>query len=381
MGEHSVVYGHPALVAALDLRLTVRIRPGEGPDGISLALPRVEHGERTDWPAVIAYAERARRRWEAYAAAPRAEGFAAVRGRDPGHVVKVALGEAARHLGERRGPPMALSVASEIPIGSGFGSSAALAVATLGAYLSFRDRLPAPPVLEKLALEVERRQHGFPSGVDGASVLHGGLVWAETVRGDGDAGFPDGSRPTPAPPGEGRVAPAGARRLAVRPLDEGDPRPQLERFRIFDTGTPAESTGAVVAAVRERLDRESGRLRDVLGAMGRATRRFRDAVLDPTAPEDRVAGPVREFEAGLEALGVVPDRVAALVRRVEERGGVAKISGAGALSSPPSGPPGAGCLLVRAPVAEEVGGWPFLDGLRRLGVTLGAEGLRVERAA
>ncbi|HSS52187.1 MAG TPA: hypothetical protein VLX28_24870, partial [Thermoanaerobaculia bacterium] len=97
MGEHAVVYGRPALVAALDLRLTVRIAPRT--DGaVVLDLPGLGHTEETSWAALRAYARSVRESWQAYSREPAPERFRAVRRADPGHVVKVALGEAMETL-------------------------------------------------------------------------------------------------------------------------------------------------------------------------------------------------------------------------------------------------------------------------------------------
>src|SRR5262252_4539499 len=103
MGEHAVVYGRPALVAALDLRLTVRIAPrAEG--GVLLDLPGLDHREETSWEEIVGYARAARESWHAYSQEPGPERFRAVRGEDPAHVVKVALGEAAGASSERPHP-------------------------------------------------------------------------------------------------------------------------------------------------------------------------------------------------------------------------------------------------------------------------------------
>lgn len=358
MGEHAVVYGHPALVAAVNLRLRARFgspraTAGEGPGGrrappaVELLLPRVGHRERIRWPGVVAYAAAARERWERYASAPDSAAFARLRGRDPAHLVKVALGEASRHLGEGEGPPLLLEVDSELPLGSGFGSSAALAVAVAGGYLAWRGRAVPCDELERLALEVERRQHGLPSGVDAATVLRGGILWA-------------------------RRAPGGGLRL--RSLDL--PALHLERFRAFDTGSPAEPTGAVVAAVRERVDAEPRRLGRVLERLGELTAGFRDALAGGSAEE--VVELIRRYEEGLETLGVVPRRVREVIRRVEAEGGAAKISGAGALTSPRAGPPGGGSLLVYHPRPESAAGWDFLADFPRHALSLGAPGFRRE---
>lgn len=354
MGEHAVVYGEPALVAAVDLRLEAHFEgiEGGGPAGpeAPVELRSEERGRalRLRWADVLGYAEAARERWETFAAAPGPVAYARLRGDDPAHLVKVALGEAAARLGERAPPGLRLEIASRIPIGSGFGSSAALAVAVTGGYLAWRGR-PAPPdELEALALAVERRQHGTPSGVDGATALRGGMVWAERSEGG---------------------------RLEFRALKDGAAR--LREFRAFDTGAPAESTGAVVAAVRERVAADPERCGELLREMGAATRRFRDALLEGGGPEG-LGEPIRRFERGLEALGVVPEPARRIVRAVEARGGAAKISGAGALSAGSPDAPGAGSLLVQHPQPERIEGWGFLSRLTRWPLGFGAEGFRVE---
>lgn len=379
LGEHAVVYGQPALVAAIDRRLTVRLetRPTSlEPHPLEMDLPRVGVLARDSWTGVMEYAHRARERWHRYAAAPSSEGFARVRGEDPAHLVKVALGETAEHLtsGVDRAraelPGLRLTVDSDLPIGSGFGSSAALAVAVVAAVLTLGsgDAELDLDVVERLALEVERRQHGMPSGVDGTTVLHGGAVWAER-----DA--------------EGRLetTPLGSEEIDLE---------ALARFRVFDTGTPLQGTGEVVAAVRERLDGDPS-LHRTVEEIGDLTRRFRTLLqkVPGTLPKspDIMAGMldlVRRVEAGLERLGVVPEPVCRLVRRIESEGGAAKISGAGALESPPGGL-GAGSLLVLHPEPEELrlgtpdGAGPdgtrsLEEGMESLDLRLGAEGLRIE---
>ncbi len=345
MGEHAAVYGRPALVAAVDRRLTVELRLRSG-DGVRLELPQVGVAETVQWAELARYTRTCRQAWETYRDRPGPETFRGLRGEDPAHLVKVALGEAAAALGEEEGPTCTLSLASEIPIGAGFGSSAATAAAVVRAYLELRGASPSPAELRRITLEVERRQHGAPSGVDNATVLHGGLVWAQR-----DAA------------GQLQATP-----LAARP-------PILERVRVFNTGTPAESTGEVVAAVRSRKDADPEEVGRLLERMESATRALR-AALEGSAGPARVVELFRGFEACLEGLGVVPAAVREIVREVESRGGAAKISGAGSVSGP-----GAGSLLVVHPDPGAVESWDFLSGLEPLDLRLGAPGVRIEPSA
>jgi mevalonate kinase len=345
MGEHAVVYGRPALAAALDLRLTAHLSSLPG-SAVLLDLPGLPHEEETSWEKVLAHARAARANWEAYAREPGPERFRAVRGDDPAHLVKAALGEAAEARGEAAPPGVRLRVESALPVGSGFGSSAATAAGVVAAYLSFRGEDLDLDRVERVALEAERREHGLPSGIDGATVIHGGLLWARKLAGG----------------------------LATEPVLLRSSL--LSHFRVYDTGTPAESTRAVVPAVRHRRDRDPERHERTLDHIEEATRAFRAELERPAEDPARVRELIAGCESCLEDLGVVPSEVRALVRRIEGEGGAAKISGAGSLAGP-----GAGSLLVYDPDPERIAGWSFLRPFPFHPVHLGAPGLRLETDA
>ena len=360
IGEHAAVFGRPALVAAVGLRLRVTVaagRPGD-PGAVRIRLPDSGAEAVRSWSEVLERARRAREAWERYDRDPGPDTFAALAapaagasGAGPGGeslgLLELALGEAARELGEddpERLAPVALTVASEIPIGSGFGSSAAAAVGVVMAYLAFRGAALEPARLHRVSLEVERRQHGSPSGVDNATVLHGGILEARRLP-------------------SGEVAFDGVR---VRSR-------LLEGLRVLGTGRPAEATGAVVAAVRALRDREPARVDGVLDRLGELTVRLREELGRPEERPAQLVAVLRQAEAGLEALGVVPAPVRDLVQRVEAEGGAAKVSGAGSLAGP-----GAGNLIVYHPEPDRIGRWGFLAGCRRYRVELGAPGARLE---
>jgi len=353
-GEHSAVYGGAALVATLGL--TVRVEAGRAGRDAEAAAVRVDLRDlgvvlHESWAALVGYAERARAAWELYAASPGPASFRAVRGSDPAHLVKVALGELAADRGGPAGlPALDLAVSSEIPIGSGFGSSAALAVAIPAAALAALGGEPSVELLARLGLEIERRQHGTPSGADHNAVLRGGVV---------------------------RVEPAGGGGVSVQPLH---PLPAvLERLSVYDTGAPAESTGEVVAAVRALRDREPLAFEDRLRRMGEAVDTIAVELTGGASSQssaergvERLGHAIRAFERCLEELGVVPPSLSAWIRRIESRGAAAKVCGAGALSEG-----GAGSLLVyRGPACGRLA--RELAGIAHYPVALGVQGLTVE---
>lgn len=135
LGEHAVVYGHPALAAALARRVHVELSPG---DELRIEL-RAPEGPLT----------------------PPAE-----------------LGKAVSEMAARAGAPARLSVRvhSELPLGGGLGSSAALGVALARALSQLAGRECTAERAAELALAFETFFHGAPSGVDPAVCAHGGAI-------------------------------------------------------------------------------------------------------------------------------------------------------------------------------------------------------------
>lgn len=330
-------------MAAAGLPLVAELRAGDEP-GVRLDVPQLGIAERVSWAEIARYSKAARKAWEEYAAAPSPGAFARVRGDDPAHLVKVALGETLEELGREEPPGLRLFLRSELPLGSGFGSSAAAAVAIVRGLLTWLDEAAPSERVLRLALEAERRQHGKPSGIDTTTVVHGGVLALRRVGSE----------------------------LAVEPV-AAPASGLLSRLRAYGTGTPAESTGAVVAAVAAWGASHPARFAAVLDDLEAATRGLRVEL------EREVEDPASTLEAfrachrGLQELGVVPDAVGAVVATVEAAGGAAKISGAGAATGP-----GGGTLLVYHPHPEVLERVPELTTLPRYRAPLGVPGVAIE---
>ena len=134
LGEHSVVYGHPALAASIPRYVTVDVAPAAE---MRIELPG---GIQTPFPLLAA---------------------AAAMARDAGF-----------------SGPFHVRLQSAIPLGSGLGSSAALGVALARA---LRPGCP-PKEAAALAMRIERVLHGAPSGVDPAACAYEGAIFY--TRGD-----------------------------------------------------------------------------------------------------------------------------------------------------------------------------------------------------
>jgi len=128
LGEHAVVYGHPAIAAAVPLYTRITLEPGPGPT--------------------------------------RAVKAAVRDGR---------LLEALSRLLPPRG--VDVEIRTELPVGRGMGSSASLAVALVRAAADLAGEAPAPETVFARALEVERLFHGNPSGIDVAVIQCEGALW------------------------------------------------------------------------------------------------------------------------------------------------------------------------------------------------------------
>ena len=167
-GEHAVVFGQPALVMAVSRFAAAEV--SRRPDTTIEIITQFGHAQFAPEDLVGMLIE-VRRRLDQYRTGtlPISEVLQNER-------VYVALGWPL--LKERFGisAGLSLQVISDLPLGSGMGSSAATAVAILQALSRSMEQRIDPEICYGLALELENFQHGHSSGADPYVAVYGGLI-------------------------------------------------------------------------------------------------------------------------------------------------------------------------------------------------------------
>lgn len=199
---------------------------------------------------------------------------------------------------------------SEIPTGSGMGSSAAFSViqAATKFALDRKTKLNSNLLakINRLAFENEKIYHLNPSGVDPVICTYGGILWFKKTK-NGHKIF---------------------KKLKFK---------HLPRFVLINTGQPVESTGQMVEKVGNKLRKEKNKIERIFDVMEAQTKLFLNGL--EKRNYDLIKNTIQNCEACLEDLGVVGKLAQETVRKIEEAGGVAKVSGGGGLRG------GSGILL------------------------------------
>lgn len=125
LGEHAVVYGKPALLTTVNLRVSVTISEGTNTHPLKKTIESI---------------------------------------------VKKAFKL-------KTIPSYQLSISSQVPIGAGLGSSAAASAAYIAALLTFLKIKWDLDLINNLTYRAEKVWHGNPAGADNSTVVFGGLVW------------------------------------------------------------------------------------------------------------------------------------------------------------------------------------------------------------
>lgn len=288
-GEHAVAYGAPALVAALARYTTVRFRPIHRSRSLRTTLKGIASGRSLPVAALDSLRALLDRRFERFR-----NGTLPIRNilQRPDDLLLYTLAQFARQLPVPGRTPYGLPMPghlhseSDLPLGAGMGSSAAVIAATLVLYEHLLDKPQTLNARFERIRFCERLQHGSGSSVDAAAVTYGG----------------------------------------IHRLDRSIPQAfdiRLDNWYWILSGIPESSTGECVSSVRTRLAGD-----EALWAAFRAcTESLGEALQKRRSPVDAL----RENHTLLKRIGVVPEATTCLIESIERAGGGAKISGAGSI--------------------------------------------------
>ncbi len=197
-----------------------------------------------------------------------------------------------------------LKIESELPIGSGLGSSAAVAAATIKAMREYLGKPINEEELFKLTFECEKIAHGNASGLDPAAVVYGGLIAY-----------------TKGQPFE---------RLWIK---------QPIKLLLANTGKPIESTKEMVELVAAKQTNIV-----VIDKIAELVKQIREALLNGL----EIADLINQNGLLLEELGVVGARAIGLSAQLRQMGASVKIAGAGGVKT------GSGMMIVMHPDTTQI---------------------------
>lgn len=298
-GEHAVVYGKPAIVVATSLRLYVTLDVSD--EGVTMAQCRKK---------------------DAY--------------------IDAIVSVFEKKYGVITPRNIHITIGSTIPPGSGMGSSAALAVALLGA-LTFWHGLPwNTQTLSDIAYQAEKTKHNTSSGSDPAVATHGGILWY-------------------------RKELEFLKTLWLLPFKI--PK-TFTPFVLINTGRK-ENTGDLVSYVEQVKKQNERNFSLLLHEIEEVTKRVARSIHDENEEHFRAA--LSANEQLLERMGVVSMSARACIRDIEKAGGVAKISGAGGRRT------GSGVVIASCDRPKKLTEIASSHGYPSFQVILGGEGVKIEQ--
>jgi len=294
LGEHAVVYGKPAIIAAVNKRCYVTISPRHDKN-IVVPSENVILSENI----IFEKTNLARKQWQEFIKTGESMLLKNIT-KNPIDFVLIAIGETLQYYNKKISSGFALSVQSDIPLGSGMGSSAAFAVSLAGAMSLFLGESLNKEKINEIAFRIEQIQHGNPSGGDNTASCYGGFIWYQK-KSDTEK--------------------------IIKPFPYSISKNIAEKFFIINTGIPEESTGEMVTMVNSKFKVQSSKFEKIFADQERLVNKLLSIIQNEDIT--LMIYIIRVGEKNLEKLGVVSESTKQLIRQIEESGGAAKICGAG----------------------------------------------------
>ena len=337
LGEHAVVYNKPAIIAAVGKRCFVEITPRT--DGKIIVKSQNYKKEITvGFKDVIAKFEKAQNDWETYSENNDVNLLKSIT-KDALDYPLIIIGQFLNYYKLNSLNSFELTIDSQIPIGSGMGSSGALSVSIIGALSLFTDKPFDKEIINKIAFLAEQKKHGKPSGGDNTTSCFGGLAWFKKDEG-------------------------------LKHLDISLQKDITENFYIINTGTPEETTGEMVSLVRGLVAEKPEYTEKIFNDQEKLVNDLL-SVLE-TSNGDEIIKIIKLGEQNLEKLGVVSPFAKKIIRDVERSGGAAKICGAGGKTK------ATGIILIYHQNLKNLQKVLKSEDLEFSQISLGEEGVRIE---
>ncbi|MBI3955229.1 hypothetical protein HY338_02190, partial [Candidatus Gottesmanbacteria bacterium] len=140
-GEHTVVYGFPAILTAINRRLYVTVRSSGKSDRRADDIKIINANIKDD------------------------------------RLVRKSIEVFRENFKIDKLLPLEMKISTDIPPNRGLGSSASLSSAVIGALMKGILNIWNPLKINELSFIVEKNQHANPSGADNTIVTFGGLIW------------------------------------------------------------------------------------------------------------------------------------------------------------------------------------------------------------
>ena len=257
-GEHAVVYGKPAIVSSIDLRLKFIVT--------NLDRPSQDGNNSKD---IVFISQK---------------------------VKELLKAQKIKFIDK----PFDYKIESDIPVGRGLGSSAALCVAATSAFLEFyTGKKFEKEIINNIAYQAEKYFHKNASGVDVTASCFGGLIFYrkefEFLKN-------------------------------ISALNFKIPKKIENNLLLIDSGKPIESTGHMVEMVGKSYNQKPQFVEEVLNDIEKTTKRMVVSVIKEDT--DFFVKTIIDNQILLEMLGVVSVKAKKLLKSLELFG-VGKVTGGG----------------------------------------------------
>lgn len=289
-GEHSVLYGAPAIAVAVQKYATCTITRYEAARFILLKLLDLKYTKKLTLDTLKTFQKEISKTYKEFL-----DGKVSIREviQAPFELLQFTLATFLHQSMAHNLEGAKISTESSIPIGCGMGSSAATITSALHAMYSFCGINPRKSEIKNQGQFSENLQHGKSSGLDVYLSTYGGSVRFQNGK---------------------------SKKIAL---------PELDLY-VVNTGSPITTTGECTTFTKKFFQSD-----ELLKHFDKVT-----SDIEKTMLSNDMFGfieSVKENHALLNQIRIVPDEVNELISAFEQSGGAGKICGAGAVSGSKGG--------------------------------------------